>query len=246
MLTYANNRVQAERMQSVSFAWRRADLLACMPDRVPRSDDELKGLIDPHGQVQLHPDVWPQAYWRRYVTRMAAYADCPDAQSLRRAYGFDIEGMRPLDAGTKLKFSRPADLVYLSNGWSPERWGAWSVGHRAEVRFGLDGPETDVLLSFHALRHQAGRATKPVTVEFNGQPVASLRMGDSPMSYSVRVPASLLNRSAGGGNVIAFLVPDPISPRQAGSGEDMRQLGIGLVDMTVGRVDSSGRVPPAH
>lgn len=238
MTTYANNWRQAGHMDSISSAWERADILACLPQKVPQSDEALEDLIDPRNEISFHPSVRKQDYWRFYVENKASNVGChSNERELQRSYSESVAGVLQLDAGRKLKFSSPDARAYLVDGWSFEPWGAWSVGERASIKVGLGDADRDMILTFHALRNDIGLAMKPVTLEVNGQPLAELRMTSAAAEYSVRIPFSVLKPAYGEGDLVSFVVPDPVSPKQAGTGEDIRALGVGLIDMTIRLAD---------
>ena len=233
MATYANNWRRAGHMDSISSAWERADILACLPGEVPQSDEALENLIDPRGEVSFHANVWKQSYWRFYVETKSDDERCNSSQrQLQRAYSELVAGVLQLDSGHKLKFSSSEARAYLAGGWSFENWGVWSVGQRASIKVGFDEVDRDMILAFHALRNDVGKAMDPVTIEVNGQPVAHIPMTGKVEGYAVRIPLSVLKPAYGEGNTVAFVVSDPISPKRAGTGEDIRALGVGLIDMT--------------
>ena len=227
---YANNVRQAERMAVISLAWDRARTLACLPERIPQSDDALKKLIDPDSAVMFHPWVSQPSYWKRHVAWLAVHGGCAkDRHVLQAAYLDVVEGMHPLDVGQRLKFASTSSRSYLVAGWSPEPWGVWSVASRATLKAGLRHRGQDLILVVRALRHDVNADTRPVDVEFNGTQVATLRMTNEAHDYTVKIPANLLKE--GQGSVLTFVIADPISPLQAGSGVDARALGVGLVEL---------------
>lgn len=230
-VNYANNAHRAEQMQNISSAWQRASVLGCLPQRVPQSAEALKRLVDPRGEVMFHPTISQPIFWKQYVEWLARRPDCPvDQRELQRSYSSEILGINALEPGETLKFSRASSLLYLGADWSPESWGAWSVGHRATFSAQLPQDGRPLSLSIRALRHDVVESTRPVTIRFNGKDVASLRMSNNAENYLVDIPASLLDEAKGVA-VVEFLVADPVSPRQAGSGVDTRQLGVGLIEL---------------
>lgn len=230
-VNYANNARRAEQMQNISSAWQRASLLACLPGQVPQSAEALKMLVDPRGEVMFHPTTSQPDFWKQYVEWLARRQECTaDRKELQRSYSKDILGINALEPGHRLKFSRAGSRVYLGADWSFESWGVWSIGHRSTFSAQLPVSGRALALSIRALRHDVVASTQPVTIRFNGNNVASLRMSNDAENYLVAIPASLLDE-ANGFAVVEFLVADPVSPREAGSGVDTRQLGVGLIEL---------------
>lgn len=230
-VNYANNARRAEQMQNISSAWQRASLIACLPGQVPQSAEALKKLIDPRGEVMFHPTTSQPDFWKQYVEWLARRQECAASEKeLQRSYSKEILGINALEPGHRLKFSRARNRVYLGADWSPESWGAWSIGHRSTFSAQLPQSGRALALSIRALRHDVVASTQPVTIRFNGNNVASLRMSNNAENYLITIPAPLLDEAKGVA-VVEFLVADPVSPRQAGSGADTRQLGVGLIEL---------------
>lgn len=137
--------------------------------------------------------------------------------------------LRGIQPGVKLGFS-PGDLgsIYLGQGWAtPEPWGVWGLeSPRLVVRLS-DKPVKLTAFAQAALSPAAPRLDFDVQV--NGKPVATWSFDSASPSgeKTAHIPASVM--LADQDNQIEFVSKTPlISPKEAGTFDDPRKLGIGL------------------
>ncbi len=76
-ITFGYNWRISGQMAAASEPWRRADALAC--DLAPLSP--VRGRIDPQNVVVMHPDVDPEAYWKRYTALQGKRRGCLDVSA---------------------------------------------------------------------------------------------------------------------------------------------------------------------
>lgn len=144
--------------------------------------------------------------------------------------------------GEELKFSDGGKgESYLGEGWSgAEEWGIWSMGHRSEIVLQLPHVDGNLRLTVaaHAYVHPA-RPHKEITVVINDRPMAtwSFNIGEGTKKRSIEIPNDILRQT--GILRIRFDSPVAESPKEAGRGEDEREISLGLVDLTIEQATSA-------
>lgn len=129
--------------------------------------------------------------------------------------------------GTVIDFSQagPAN-AYRASGWNkPEEKFTWSDGNTAVLRVPIE-PTTDrVTLRIMAsgLVKEPELPFQPVEVHLNDEKVADWQVGNTA-SFSVPIPESLSRK--GGDLTVTFKIPKAASPKQLGTSEDVRVLGL--------------------
>ena len=241
--TFAYNWRQSLSMAEITSAWDRARAIACLPERIPASDAELARLIDPDHLIAFHSTVEPGAYWRKYVVWGGRHFGCPTRHDLRvLEYTETLGRSYRIGIGDEVDLSVPGNTRYLVRGWAPESWGAWSIGTAAVVGIAPEGSgpmELEMKLVRHDPRGNAG----PVSIRFDGVAVAELQVVPEPREYRVLLPPTAGRTPAEGFHALEFHIADPVSPRQAGTGDDPRELGVGLVKFRLSKIDGSPERP---
>jgi hypothetical protein len=138
--------------------------------------------------------------------------------------------------GNPIRFTPDGNgLLHRVAGWhNPEKWGSWASSD-ATLRFSLDSvPAAPLLLSLDATMMLGPNIPKrTLRVECNGRPCGEFifTLGTSKQNLQVMLPPS----SAEGASKIdvRFVVSPDATPRAAGVNNDVRQLGIGLTEMTL-------------
>jgi hypothetical protein len=129
--------------------------------------------------------------------------------------------------------------LYADQGWSgPEDWGRWSVGEEARIVLrisGYTGQELTLNLTYWVFWGQKQPCQK---VEFteNGYAIATQEIcprdnGGEATTHSYRLPAGSV--LADGLLDIRIKTPYAISPKQLGTNEDSRVLGVGLKTLQI-------------
>lgn len=124
----------------------------------------------------------------------------------------------------------------LGTGWStPEAWGTWSVGSKAELVLKLDPkPADDVQLALEArgFPHLVDNLQK-IHVSVNGTRIASLEPNFEGVIRNavLKIPATVANLREP--MQVLFEIARPTSPRDLNLGNDTRALGIGLMGATL-------------
>ncbi len=119
-------------------------------------------------------------------------------------------------------------------GWSEfERWGAWTVGDGAEIDFVLPsgGPRTLVLECHPFVGLVEAGVQQIVEVVANDMAVGSIELlVRGPAEYRVEIPDGVLRA---GVNELELGYAHSMSPREAGRGDDPRQLAVGVHRMSL-------------
>jgi len=137
----------------------------------------------------------------------------------------------PYRAGAEIRFDAGGNAAeYLRKGWStPEDWGCWTNGLRAEMRIPLERPfEGAALLEMEALGYvRDWHPTLHVRVVCNREPLGAWAIESSEaVTRTLRIPASAV---AGKRELLlVFHLDNPASPADSGEfGLDQRLLGLG-------------------
>ena len=134
---------------------------------------------------------------------------------------------------SSFSFARGApDTEYLAAGWSsPESWGVWSIGKRAELNLNLSDPVYgDIRLTMDARAHIAPtHPTQIVDVIVNGRKVGQWRYQKGNSLKRIKLDRALVaNRNR---LQIVLLIQNPVSPKELGRSADARKLVIGLKEI---------------
>lgn len=123
------------------------------------------------------------------------------------------------------KYSAWKGRVWNIQGLSSfEPWGTWSLGN--VVSFDFDMPLPDrfkVLLTARAFGTNIGREFEARV----GANSAKFQLGGSDQNKILEF------ENPAGSKTLTFIVPSPISPKDLGSSEDDRKLGIGFVEVNI-------------
>jgi hypothetical protein len=135
-----------------------------------------------------------------------------------------------------LQMSEPAATSYLGEGWGAPGGGiAWSIGKSARTAIPL--PSGLRALSMKAtikpfLHPQALRSQR-LWITANGLPAGSWTLEDDGfIEISLTVPATVLEPGPESLELEWFL-PDAVSPKSLGAGEDLRALGVALLALEI-------------
>jgi hypothetical protein len=133
---------------------------------------------------------------------------------------------------------------YLIAGWSfPEIEYAWTLGKRAYVRLPSGGVNCDCALKFRAgpMVHLGMINFQRLLIDVNGTVVARL-VGRQPGQFEVLVPAAAVR---GRPSVdITFIMPDAVSPLEAGISGDQRELGFWFSSLRLEALQSGPSFAP--
>ena len=141
------------------------------------------------------------------------------------------------ELGTEVRFGGPEERgEYLANGWwFPEDFGTWSRGEFSRVRLGLERPLTGrVELSFGVRAPLAETHPKvEVDVVVNEHRLAHLTLDvERPAtSTTLAIPPEAL--AGKHGVEIDFVVDKTGVPAELGLAPDLREIGIGLGELTL-------------
>lgn len=137
---------------------------------------------------------------------------------------------------------------WLVSGWSaPEAWGTWSAAKHAEIEIDpreLSGGLQGLRLQFDAnVLVSAGHPHQRIAVSLNGTNVANYEASfpNNAITMDVKLPIDALNGARK--LVIGFDLPDAVSPRDIGIGNDGRSLALGLKSITAYPLDLAATSP---
>ncbi|SEM39100.1 hypothetical protein SAMN04487857_101518 [Pseudomonas sp. ok272] len=158
-------------------------------------------------------------------------ADCPPINNAK-----SLEVVPQAHPGERLPFmTQGKGADYLAKGWSPsETWGTWSDGKDAEI---ILRPTSQV----HSLLLEASPWLAPtlthqdVAIRVNDVAVFTTRLTQAqPNMIDIALPAEVRELVAQQGMLrIQFHLPNAASPQALGVSEDGRELGIGILALTV-------------
>jgi hypothetical protein len=117
---------------------------------------------------------------------------------------------------------------YLTSGWSdPDRNHCWTVGHEAEIRFDVQGPDQEGFVLRIECAPFLGNGAIPhqiVEMLVNDTSVATWTVREMGW-YEAPIPAAILTL---GQSRIVFRIVDPISPAACQLSGDTRLLGLNV------------------
>ncbi len=202
------------------------------------------GLETVNGHSGLLPKSWPldDVHSPAYEKNLLVWLKGELPKGL---YAYDRPSGQWQDASALadlLDYREGEDLVaahtfssYDMGGWSGlEPWGAWTEGKLSSLLFSL--PEE---MKGRPLRMEAklralvsGSHSQRMTLRINGEKLGYwlITQENAPLLLNMEIPARL----TGGGRLLLQLeLPDATSPKTLGSGEDGRQLGVGVEMMRI-------------
>ena len=157
--------------------------------------------------------------------------DCPPLKPL------EISNLA-VPMGTDILFSAAdAGGIFLLDGWStPEPWGTWTEEKNSHLILplpaGADIKPMRLSINAQGLLGE-GHPSQTVTVSANGVAVGQIRFDDVHNSgwRTLPVPLSALTRGRQGLLEVSFEIERPVRPADLGMGQDVRELGMGLIAM---------------
>ena len=145
--------------------------------------------------------------------------------------------LAPLRIGQRVQFAATgAGVGYLAGGWStPEPWGTWSDGGRAEMLLPLPAGARSILLEAQPLL-SSSHPRQTIEIRMNGVPLVTVSL-TAQSSNRIEIPVSDVAIRAvlatDGLAKLDFSFPDAARPRDIGINEDSRRLALGLQAMTI-------------
>jgi hypothetical protein len=114
-------------------------------------------------------------------------------------------------------------------GWShPENWGAWSEGRQASLLIAMPNPKpTRIRIVLKAMINPLHPVQKG-NLYING--ILAKRLALTADQTEIEIPLSKAMRER---NYVQleFTLQNPMSPKSLGLGDDLRNLGVGLVSL---------------
>jgi Glycosyltransferase Family 4 len=144
-----------------------------------------------------------------------------------------------IEFGATLRFGTDG-----GNGWTPlygfsqrEPWGVWTDGREAAMLLGLPSATSmrlELIFRVKAFVSEAHQSLR-CAVRVNGHPVENWAFepsdgGDRPVTRMASLPAGA---ASSGVLCIIFAMDEVVSPRQLGTSDDARLLGLGLHTLTL-------------
>ena len=130
--------------------------------------------------------------------------------------------------GKVIAFSSPHARCFLKQGWSSstEDWGTWSLGKEAKLSlFMPSGTPKTILLDVRAFVGPK-QTLQEIDIGINGQWQKKVLLTHFESNLiKLTIPASAYGKEW---LEIDFKIPNAISPKALGMGEDDRQLGLGI------------------
>lgn len=153
---------------------------------------------------------------------------------LSRGYAVDGASKPLLNTGLTMVFSRSLKTPnkYLTKGWGAlEDWGVWSNGEKTQLELYLDWP-VGSQLKVHARAFVIKEVpTQIVEIYINGVFLKKISLSQfSSNEFYIPLPKSSANSQR---LTIEFMLPNAVSPKSLGINDDIRKLGIGLLDISV-------------
>lgn len=167
--------------------------------------------------LALHPQV-SDAYRAYFITRTI---DCWPKSAAPFPYAFGNRLLLTSEAQAR------AALPVLGCGWAtPESWGTWTLGPKADLYLGVQPASTDMVLQAMVQPFVGRRAEQEVKVSIDGAPAATwiIPAGEA-REMTAPIPQAV---TRDGVMRITFEIAHPSSPKELGTSTDTRQLGMGL------------------
>jgi hypothetical protein len=123
----------------------------------------------------------------------------------------------------------------LANGWSPpETWGTWSEGAEAEILLRVSPKAQSIAIEALAFV-QPNHESQTMVFTINGVQALSTRLTRLQGNH-IEIPLTPAIHDAIARDSMMRIhvqLPDAISPKQLGPGDDQRVMGLGLKSLTV-------------
>ena len=124
---------------------------------------------------------------------------------------------------------------HLVQGWSnPEAWGTWSEGNEADIALRVPAQAQTIVIEAFAFV-QPMHVGQEMVFTINGVQALSTRL-TRLQDNLIEIPLTAPIREAIARDTLMRIhvrLPDAISPRQLGLGDDQRVMGLGLKALTV-------------
>jgi hypothetical protein len=133
----------------------------------------------------------------------------------------------PVATFERIDFTTAQSSAYIWYGWSPaETEFRWTEAKEAGLVFRANSIQDVVLTAkLHAFVISKQHPEQRLSIAFNGKPVARLSFDDElTHEISVVLPSNIMRQE----NLLEWFLPDAVSPRSLGIGEDTRSLGIAV------------------
>jgi hypothetical protein len=171
----------------------------------------------------------------------------PDELPNLSRFGVHYDGLKATLADNGHLDFRPGGngKAFLGEGWEPDAWAHWTDGTRATIRLpkhcGIErGGELQMRLgAFVPRQHPRQR----VILSLNGRRLGSLELSEAqmaggPTTIHLAVPPEMA--SCGDELLLQLDLPDAQSPKSLGLSNDVRRLGIALVELRLVPTQTSG------
>ena len=149
-------------------------------------------------------------------------------------------GTKAYSLGQPISFADSAgNHRLLRKGFgAPEVWGVWTTEKTAELVLPVAIPHTQAIqlkIKARAYTPKSGGAQN-VAVYVNDAKLGELQVTrDEPQEYLVQVPSQIA--TAQSPLKVGFTISKPVSPIEAGEGNDFRSLGLALCTIAVTNSD---------
>ncbi|MDN3223063.1 DUF6311 domain-containing protein [Pseudomonas nunensis] len=147
--------------------------------------------------------------------------------------GRAMQSMPLIKVGQQQLFNHTT--LHLVQGWgTPEAWGTWSDGAQAEIQLRVPPQASSIVIDALAfvLPMHAGQT---MVFSINGVQALTTRL-TTVQGNRIEIPITPAIREAIAGDRLMRIqvqLPDAISPKQLGLGEDQRVMGLGMKSLTV-------------
>jgi hypothetical protein len=203
------------------------------PGGFPRSstiaNPHLMSMIAGADCVLSHLALDSRIFSKEFVIgRMYLYRVRPGAQALLRTPS-DLSGQHVLGKIIKVG-AGSGDSKFLGDGWSgPEQGYRWTVGEHASLVFELAHDQIRGGTLRLAMLAAAFRGQN-IVVEANEEIIERRFIKPAPEEIAFSIPASVVKDDR---LRVVFRMPEAVSPKSVGLGDDKRNLGLWLAQFTL-------------
>lgn len=202
-----------------------------------RYDDDSLYLIDDQSKslaaLNLNEEIDVLAEVDGFTVLAPNWRKCTECQLLENEVKLS-ELLTPITLGERIEFNQSS--TYLLSGWShTELWGTWSNGTESTLLLPL-GKKDVISITIEAIPFVNSIITKQsLNISVNGLHVDNILLTQNePSLFEVKIPKEALEL----GRIKGFLkidlkLPNAISPKELGEGEDVRLLALGLIALTM-------------
>lgn len=141
-----------------------------------------------------------------------------------------------VEVGRKMSAAAGGQAIpYMSSGWSsPEAWGTWTDGKRAEMFFPVKGKVTSILIDTVAMVNGASGRQDVVAFVNNETVFAATFTRRADNVIRINLSETMQERVAALGWLhLRFDLPLAVSPKKLGIGADDRNLALGLISVMI-------------